>query len=199
VLFLDELPEFDRRVLEVLRQPLEEGSVAIARALRTVRFPARFLLVAAMNPCPCGYRGHARRVCRCTPQQIARYGSRVSGPLRDRIDLALDVPALDVTELHAGPAEASDSIRGRVCRARMRQAGRSTLLNAEIDGAAARQAARLDAAGRRLLGELSTRLALSARAHDRVLKVARTIADLVGDDAVTAEHLAEAFQFRGPP
>jgi magnesium chelatase family protein len=201
VLFLDELPEFDRRVLEVLRQPLEEGSVRIARAARTAVFPARFVLVAAMNPCPCGFRGDRRRECRCTPLQMARYRHRLSGPLRDRLDLVVEVPALPVSVLtRPDGGEASTVIRARVEAARALQRARfqgTTLrVNAELAGRPLRAACALDAAGARLLETAAARLGLSARGYDRVLKVARTIADLAGSDRLDATHLAEALQYR---
>ena len=198
VLFLDEMPEFSRRVLEVLRQPLEEGVVRIARAARTSTFPATFMLVGAMNPCPCGHAGDETRRCRCTPQQVDRYASRLSGPLRDRIDLAVTVRALPPRDLHAAASgEPSAAIRTRVVAARERQLQREGMLNARLEGRALRSRVRLDDSGRRLLETAVTRLALSARGFDRILRVARTIADLCGLEAVATEHLAEALQFRG--
>jgi magnesium chelatase family protein len=198
VLFLDEIAEFTRQVLEVLRQPLEEGCVRIARAARTVSFPARFMLIGAMNPCPCGYVGDPLRACRCTPPQIARYGSRLSGPLRDRIDLAVPVGALPARELSDAPdGEPSSAIRARVVRARARQMSREPVLNARLQGRALRSLARLEPPARRMLDAALTRLALTARGHDRVLRVARTIADLADAEVIGAEHLGEALQFRG--
>ncbi len=206
VLFLDEMPEFGRRVLDVLRQPLEEGAVRIARAARAVTFPARFMLVAAMNPCPCGFLGDARRACRCTPAQAAHYAARVSGPLRDRIDLAIDVPAAaPPTPGERPPGEPSSAMRERVLCARERQSARNPRerggsaprVNARLDSRAMRAFCRPDAAGARLLEQASDRLALTARAHDRVLRVARTIADLAGAEQIAREHIAEALQFRG--
>ncbi|MBM3777224.1 MAG: YifB family Mg chelatase-like AAA ATPase [Acidimicrobiia bacterium] len=201
VLFLDELPEFDRRVLEALRQPLEEGRVTIARAARTVSFPAGFTLIAAMNPCPCGFLGDERRTCRCTPVQISRYGGRLSGPLRDRIDLIVEVPAVPPDQIADGAAgEASAPVRSRVSTARARQAARSadagSWLNAELRGEALRRICAPDPSGRRLLRSATERLRLSARSYCKVLKVARTIADLAGASRVEADHVAEALQYR---
>jgi magnesium chelatase family protein len=201
VLFLDEMPEFTRRALEVLRQPIEHGRVVVARASRTVQFPARFMLVGAMNPCPCGFRGHPRRECRCTPLQLARYTARLSGPLRDRLDLVVDVPPLPVDALAAShPGEASADVAGRVALARgvqlerLRSSGLGT--NAELEGERLRRMCALESRAQRVLGQAATALALSARSHDRVLKVARTIADLAGAPEIAAAHVAEALQFR---
>ena len=201
VLFLDEMPEFDRRVLEVLRQPLEEGRVTIARAARTAVFPAHFVLVAAMNPCPCGFSGDDRRPCRCTPAQISRYRGRLSGPLRDRLDLIVDVPAVPVSAIaEAAPGEESAVVRERVCAARDRQQSRrretGARTNAELRGRQAVQICKPDESGRDLLQRAVERFGLSARGYDRVLKVARTIADLCGADRVGGEHVAEALQYR---
>ena len=201
VLFLDEMPEFDRRVLEVLRQPLEEGIVTVARAARTAVFPARFVLVAAMNPCPCGYYGDDRRACRCTPMHVERYRSRLSGPLRDRIDLIVDVPAVPVVSLTAAaPGEASAVVRARVLAARAAQQARYVSTrqrtNGELRGAAVIQYCRPDEAGFRLLRVATERLRLTARGYDRVLKVARTIADLAASEHVREDHVAEALQYR---
>jgi magnesium chelatase family protein len=200
VLFLDEMPEFHRRVLEVLRQPLEEGTVTIARAARTAVFPARFVLVGAMNPCPCGFRGDERRACHCTPLQVAQYNARLSGPLRDRIDLIVDVPAVPapaVTEAAAG--ESTDAVRARVCAARDTQQARygaAIRTNADLRGAQIVKFCSPDPAGRALLARAVDRLGLSVRGYDRVLKVARTIADLAGSDAITSAAVAEALQYR---
>jgi magnesium chelatase family protein len=202
VLFLDELPEFSRRALEAMRQPLEEGSIRVARAARTVTFPARFVLVAAMNPCPCGHLGDGRTPCRCTPQQVGRYSGRLSGPLLDRLDLTVEVAALSYAELTAaGNGETSAAVRQRVLAARARQHARgrghgSAFLNGRLPPADVRQHCRPDARGRRLLEHAVERLGLSARAHDRVLRVARTIADLDGACDLAAPHVAEALQFR---
>jgi len=198
VLFLDEMAEFNRRVLEVLRQPLEEGSVRIARALRTVSFPARFMLIGAMNPCPCGFHGDESRPCRCTPMQISRYASRLSGPLRDRMDLTVAVAALPARELSAATAgETSATIRSRVEAARNCQMSRDGKLNARLHGRGLRARTSLDRDARRMFDAALTRLALTARGHDRVLRVARTIADLEGADGIGTDHIGEALQFRG--
>jgi magnesium chelatase family protein len=198
VLFLDEMPEFSRHVLEVLRQPLEEGCVRIARAARTAVFPARFMLVGAMNPCPCGYLGDPARPCRCSPQQIARYASRLSGPLRDRMDLTVPVAALSARELQDAPqGEPSAAIRARVVAARACQLGRDGVLNAGLQGKLLRERAAFDEDARRLVARAVAKLRLSARGYDRVLRVARTIADLDREDRVSAGHLGEALQFRG--
>jgi magnesium chelatase family protein len=201
VLFLDEMLEFSRHVLEVLRQPLEEGSVTVARAARTVVFPARFMLIAAMNPCPCGFLDDAIRICRCTPVQIARYRDRLSGPLRDRLDMTVDVPALPPDALQdTASGESSAAVRARVVAARERQrlryGGTTVRTNAELTSALMSVHAAVDADGRRLLTAAMKRLSLSARGYDRVRKVARTIADLASATSIEADHLAEALQFR---
>ncbi len=198
VLFLDEMAEFSRHVLEVLRQPIEEGCVRIARAARTVTFPAQFMLVGAMNPCPCGYSGDTVRMCRCTPQQIGRYGARLSGPLRDRLDLTVPVAAMPARELtEAAGGEDSSVIRQRVVAARARQMERSGALNCRLHGRRLRGSTSLEPAARRMFTAALTRLSLTARGHDRVLRVARTIADLADAEQIATEHLAEALQFRG--
>ncbi len=202
VLFLDEMLEFNRRVLEVLRQPLEEGRATIARASRTAVFPARFMLVGAMNPCPCGFAGDAQRTCRCTPKQLAGYRDRLSGPLRDRLDLTVDVPALPIDALeHDRGGESSADVRLRVVAARDRQASRyagaGIATNAELTPGLMAEHCAVDRAALALVRAAMRKLCLSARGYDRVRKVARTIADLAGDDRVSADHLAEALQFRG--
>jgi len=197
VLFLDELSEFARNVLELLRQPLEDGSVTIARANMTLSFPASFMLVAAMNPCPCGYHGSGGRECRCTGATIQRYLGKISGPLLDRIDLHIEVPAVVYKELRGkGDGVDSTRMRERVAAARAVQRGRG-FYNAHIPPDQLRALSDLDAAGERTLETAVRRMGLSARAHDRTLKVARTIADLGGAARVTAKHVAEAVQYRG--
>ncbi len=199
VLFLDELPEFDRRVLEVLREPLESGWIDIARAAQRVRFPARFQLVAAMNPCPCGYLGDPSGRCRCTADQIARYRARISGPLLDRIDLQIEVQRLDPADLTAPaarPAETSAQVRERVMAARDRQLARAGKLNAQLTPLEIERDCPLDQAGRRLIEQAMQKLGLSARAYHRVLKVARTIADLAGSTRIDITALSEAIGYR---
>ena len=196
VLFLDEFPEFPRDVLELLRQPLEDGCVTIARSQMTLCFPSSFMLVAAMNPCACGFYGDATRECRCTPALIQRYLGKISGPLLDRIDIHVEVPAVPYQELR-GPAasESSAEIRARVERARSVQQARG-YYNARMPVRIIRKQCALDASGERTLEMAVRRMGLSARAHDRILKVARTIADLAGSEAVSAKHVAEAVQYR---
>lgn len=207
VLFLDELPEFHRSTLEVLRQPLEDGKVTISRASGTMTFPAAFMLVAAMNPCPCGYHGDPKRECRCSPGQVERYRHRISGPLLDRIDLHVEAPAVEYGEL-AGtvPAESSQSIGARILAARELQGrrfagsrskkARGTPCNARMSHAQLKEHCRLDGRGDELLRNAMTELHFSARAYDRILKVARTIADLAGSPSIMPDHLLEALSYR---
>jgi len=202
VLFLDELPEFARNVLEVLRQPLEEGHVTISRSKMSVDYPANFMLVCAMNPCPCGYYGDPHHECSCSLPQIQRYRSKISGPLMDRIDIHIDVPAVNYKELSAKqPGEPSAKVRERVVMARERQqrrfAGRKGLFkNADMQAKDIREFCKLDNAGEELLKMAITKLGLSARAYDRILKVSRTIADLSNSDSIRPEHISEAIQYR---
>ena len=197
VLFLDELPEFDRRVLEVLRQPLESGHVSVSRAARQAEFPAEFQLVGAMNPCPCGYLGHFTNRCRCSPDQIARYRGRISGPLLDRIDIQLEVPAVAPGDLACvSGSESSAAICARVCRARERQLERQGRANARLAPREVDRYCSPDAAGATLLAQAIQRLGLSARGYHRILKVARTIADLGGEAELRSQHIAEAVQYR---
>ena len=201
VLFLDEMPEFNRHVLEVLRQPLEEGQVTVARAARTAVFPARFVLIGAMNPCPCGFSTDPSRECRCTPKQLLKYAGRLSGPLRDRLDLTVEVPPLEGAALESATlGEASAVVRARVVAARARQRDRygdtDASTNAGLSPAQLRLHVALDRRAAQLLAHAARRMMLSARAFDRVRKVARTIADLAGDERVSADHVAEALQFR---
>lgn len=197
VLFLDELPEFDRKVLEVLREPLESGRILISRAARQAEFPARFQLIAAMNPCPCGYYGHTRIVCHCTPDQVKRYKAKISGPLLDRIDLAIEVPSILPEELAQRAAgESSQAVRERVERAWQRQMVRQGCANAELQGEALAQNAQIDSASQNLLTQAAHKLNLSARAYHRVLRLARTLADLAASDVIQTSHVAEAIQFR---
>jgi magnesium chelatase family protein len=199
VLFLDELPEFDRRVLEVLREPLESGHIHISRAARQAEFPARFQLVAAMNPCPCGYLGDPSSRCRCTAEQVARYRARISGPLLDRIDLHVEVPRVPVSQLSApetGSIETSCQVRARVEEARKRQLDRAGKPNQALSPSELEHSSPLDEPARRLMSQALQRLGLSARAYHRVLKVALTIADLAGSDRIETTHLSEAIGYR---
>ena len=201
VLFLDELPEWDRRVLEVLREPLESGQIHISRAARQATFPARFQLVAAMNPCPCGYLGHPSGKCRCTPDRIAHYRARISGPLLDRIDLQIEVPSLAADALQArreglGHGDTSAAVRERVVRAAHRERARQGRPNAWLKPREVERYCAPDAQGEALLKTAFARLSLSARAYHRILKVARTVADLAAADAITTSHVAEAIGYR---
>jgi magnesium chelatase family protein len=196
LLFLDEFPEFPRDVLEILRQPLEDGSVTIARSNMTLCFPASFMLVAAMNPCQCGFYGDTTRECRCTPGMIQRYLGKISGPLLDRIDIHLEVPAVPYKEMRAnGASESSADIRAVVERTRAIQRERG-FYNAQMPTRHIRRLCTLDEAGERTLEMAVRRMGLSARAHDRILKLARTIADLGESKTISAKHVAEAVQYR---
>ncbi len=201
VLFLDELPEFKRSALEVLRQPLEDGVVSISRSAGKITLPCHFMLVAAMNPCPCGYLGDAKHECRCSPTQVQRYRARISGPLLDRIDLHIEAPALSITELRSDrPGESSAAIRERVEQARQQQLirfrGTKLTANSRMPVSQLKKFCALDTALGDLLQQAMEQLALSARAYDRILKVARTIADLAGAEHIGQPHLLEAIQYR---
>lgn len=198
VLFLDELPEFSRHVLEVLREPLEVGSITISRAGGQADFPARFQLIAAMNPCPCGYLGDSRGDCRCSAERVENYRAKISGPLLDRIDIHIAVQPLPAQALRPdqAPAEPSDAVRARVTAARLRQAERAGVCNALLDGSMLEECCRLSAAGWTLLEKAVDQFALSARAHQRVRRVARTIADLDEAGDITLAHLGEALALR---
>ena len=201
VLFLDELPEFRSDVLEVLRQPLEDGTVTVSRVAGAVTFPSRFMLVCAMNPCKCGWYGHPSGRCRCSPNEVRRYQSRISGPLLDRIDIIVEVPALEYEELRRkNPAESSADIRQRVNEARNLQrtrfSGDETMCNAHMGTKELRQFCSLAPEGEELMRDAFDTMGLSARSHDRILRVARTIADLDGAGQIGVEHIAEAIQYR---
>jgi magnesium chelatase family protein len=197
VLFLDELPEFDRRVLEALREPLESGRVAVSRAARQAEYPARFQLIAAMNPCACGYLGHFSGRCRCTPDQVARYRGKISGPLLDRIDIQIEMPTLREEELiSAGRGENSEQVRARAEAARGRQSERQGKLNSQLGPRELERVCPTEDAAQALLKQAIARLNLSARAYHRVLKLARTIADLAGRSTIGIAHMAEAIQYR---
>ena len=201
VLFLDEIAEFKRHVLDGLRQPLEDGTVMLTRVSASLRYPANIMLVAAMNPCPCGYYGDRSRECLCTPQQILRYRGRLSGPLLDRLDLHVDVPPVPVRELGgARQHESSAAIRERVTAARTRQSMRymedGVHCNAQLKSRHVKKYCSIDSSGQELIERAMARLGLSARAYTRILRVARTIADLAGADRIETPHLAEAIQYR---
>ena len=201
VLFLDELPEFGHRVLEVMRQPMEDRVVTISRAKTTMTFPANFMLIGAMNPCPCGYFGDPVRECTCSPAIVTRYQKRLSGPLLDRIDIHVEVPRVEYEKLASDVSlEASESIRVRVEEARERQrqrfAGTRLSCNAGMGPGEVREYCQLDDAGRSLLRSAMQQLQMSARAFHRILKLARTIADLAYEGEITTAHLAEAIQYR---
>ncbi|MDG2388382.1 MAG: ATP-binding protein [Planctomycetaceae bacterium] len=201
VLFLDELPEFNRRTLEVMRQPLEENCVTISRAIGSATFPARLMLVAAMNPCPCGYRGDPKRNCNCNPIQVERYVSKISGPLIDRIDIHIEVPPVPFRELtNAKEGTDSATMRARVLEARERQAHRFQEDRDQLNGKMAprqiRTFCKLDTEAENLLKTAMETMGLSARAHDKILRVSRTIADLDGSDQISAIHLSEAINYR---
>jgi magnesium chelatase family protein len=201
VLFLDELPEFKRNVLEALRQPLEDGAVTISRALTSLTYPASLMLVAAMNPCKCGFHGDPLHQCLCTPHQIQSYRSRVSGPLMDRIDIHIEVPAIKFNEISSDLAgESSSSIRERVTRARSVQQERfrsdGIYANAHMKPRHIRKYCKIDADSQRLMESAMNRLGLSARAYNRILKVSRTIADIEGSEKIESHHISEAIQYR---
>jgi magnesium chelatase family protein len=201
VLFLDELPEFKRNVLEALRQPLEDGQVTISRAVTSLTYPASMMLVAAMNPCKCGFHGDPLHQCMCTPHQIQSYRSRVSGPLMDRIDIHIEVPAIKFNEIASdAAAEASSSIRQRVTRARQIQQDRfksdGIYANAQMKPRHIRKYCRIDEASQNLMERAMNKLGLSARAYNRILKVSRTIADLEGGNKILSHHISEAIQYR---
>lgn len=201
VLFLDELPEFNRRSLESLRQPLEEGVVTISRAAHSTTFPADFVLIAAMNPCPCGFLGDPKHKCKCAPIAVEKYMGRISGPLLDRIDLHIEVPPVPFEDLSKpGDGTGSASMRDQVYKAREIQLKRfgkgAGKLNGRMTSRQIRTHCKLDAEGQATLKEAMEALGLSARAHDRILRVARTVADLAGSDAITQDHVAEAIGYR---
>ena len=198
VLFLDELPEFDRRALEALREPLESGTITVARAARAVSYPAAFLMIAAMNPCPCGFEGDARNQCICSPERIARYRARVSGPLAERIDMHVEVPRqyVDVLATTVAQPESSSVVAARVACCQALQYSRQGVLNAALEVAAVRHLCTPTRDARSLLADATERLALSARSHHKILKLARTIGDLAGVEIIDTVHIAEAIGYR---
>jgi magnesium chelatase family protein len=202
ILFLDELPEFNRKTLEVMRQPMEDSVVTISRALRSTTFPADFMLIAAANPCPCGYRSDPRRSCNCTPPQIEKYMGKISGPLLDRIDIQIEVPAVPFEELSnlSASGTTSEQMRSDVVRARDRQCqrfrGGDVRYNALMSSKQVRKFCELDRPCQQMLRHSVEEMGLSARAHDKILRVARTIADVAGDDRIDEIHLAEAIGYR---
>jgi len=199
VVFLDELPEFERRVLEVLREPIESGKIVISRAARQAEFPAKFQLVAAMNPCPCGYHGHSNGRCRCTPDQVLRYRNKISGPLLDRIDMHIDVPALPVTDLNKinnSKEESSETVQQRVTRARETQLQRNQCSNSQLTNTDIKEYCQLSKPDAALLEAAIEKLGLSARTYQRILKVARTIADLENEQKINTKIISEAISYR---
>jgi magnesium chelatase family protein len=198
VLFLDELPEFDRRVLEVLREPLETGTITVSRAARQAEFPARFQFVAAMNPCPCGYLGDPTSRCRCTPDQVKRYRSKISGPLLDRLDLHIEVPRVAAEDLRSDRPcmDCSAEVAARVYVARAAQLDRQGKANSRLGNVEVDRYCAPDSAGRIVLERATQRFSLSARAYHRILKVARSIADMEGATAISAAHVSEAIGLR---
>jgi magnesium chelatase family protein len=199
ILFLDELPEFDRKVLEVLREPLETGHITISRATRQADFPARFLLISAMNPCPCGYLGDPSGRCRCTSEQVSRYRAKISGPLLDRIDMHLEVPRVSHEVLRKGSAEGEETsavIRARVIKARALAVARSGKANSLLRAKEVKQVCTLSEQGHQLLEQAMNSFGLSHRAYHRILKLARTIADLAGSQNIEIPHLSEAIGYR---
>ena len=198
VLFLDELPEFSKNVLEVLREPLESGEIHISRAARQATFPARFQLIGAMNPCPCGYLGHPTRPCRCSPDMVLRYQSRLSGPFLNRIDMQVEVPAVAIESLSGTVAASEPSVQvaARVRKAFERQLARQGCVNAQLSVKQVDQYCVLDEAAQKVLARAMTQLNWSARVYHRVLRVARTVADMDGAEQLTAAHVAQAIQYR---
>lgn len=197
VLFLDELPEFDRKALEILREPLENGEIHISRASRQATYPARFQLIAAMNPCPCGYLGHPQKTCNCTPQAISRYRHKISGPLLDRIDLAIEVPSLTGQDLlNSQPGESSAQVRERVLQTRKRQYERQGKVNAQLNNQELDELAHITQEAKIALTQILEKLSLSARSFHRLLRIARTLADMHNDAEVSPQHILRAVSFR---